>query len=72
MRSDVQPLVLRGAQSDLLSKNTADEMAARGPRPQVMEFAGIAMRRCCWFPIKSIRSSRSLRGGAAASSGPVR
>jgi len=34
-------LVLRGAQSDLLQKATANEMAARGPRPRVLEFAGI-------------------------------
>jgi pimeloyl-ACP methyl ester carboxylesterase len=34
-------LVLRGARSDLLSPATAGEMAARGPRPRVLEFAGI-------------------------------
>jgi len=34
-------LVLRGAQSDLLSKATADAMHARGPRPEVIEFAGV-------------------------------
>jgi len=34
-------LVLRGAQSDLLSRATADAMAARGPRPRVQEFAGV-------------------------------
>jgi len=34
-------LVLRGALSDLLSKTTADEMAARGPRPQVVEVPGV-------------------------------
>jgi pimeloyl-ACP methyl ester carboxylesterase len=34
-------LVLRGAQSDLLSTATAAEMAVRGPRPQVLEFAGV-------------------------------
>lgn len=34
-------LVLRGAQSDLLSADTAAQMAARGPRPTVIEFAGV-------------------------------
>jgi pimeloyl-ACP methyl ester carboxylesterase len=34
-------LVLRGAQSDLLSAATAAQMHARGPQPDVVEFAGI-------------------------------
>ena len=34
-------LVLRGAQSDLLSAATARAMSERGPRPRVVEFAGI-------------------------------
>lgn len=34
-------LVLRGAQSDLLSKATAEAMHARGPRPDVIEFDGV-------------------------------
>lgn len=34
-------LVLRGAQSDLLSRATADAMAARGPHAQLHEFAGV-------------------------------
>ncbi|MBK6006456.1 alpha/beta hydrolase [Ramlibacter ginsenosidimutans] len=34
-------LLLRGAQSDLLSRATADEMARRGPKPRVVEFAGV-------------------------------
>lgn len=34
-------LLLRGAQSDLLSAATAAEMAARGPKPAVAEFAGV-------------------------------
>ena len=34
-------LVLRGAQSDLLSTATATQMAARGPMPSVLEFAGV-------------------------------
>lgn len=34
-------LVLRGEQSDLLSRATAQAMATRGPRARVVEFAGI-------------------------------
>ena len=34
-------LLLRGGDSDLLSRETADAMAARGPRPRVVEFAGV-------------------------------
>ena len=34
-------LILRGAQSDLLLESTAREMAVRGPRPRLIEFAGI-------------------------------
>jgi pimeloyl-ACP methyl ester carboxylesterase len=34
-------LVVRGAQSDMLLRATAEEMAARGPRPRVLEFAGV-------------------------------
>ena len=36
-----QTLVLRGADSDLLSTNTAQTMCARGPRPRLVEFAGV-------------------------------
>jgi pimeloyl-ACP methyl ester carboxylesterase len=34
-------LVLRGAQSDVLLQHTAQEMTTRGPRAQLVEFAGI-------------------------------
>ena len=34
-------LLLRGAQSDLLARATADEMARRGPRPRIVEFEGV-------------------------------
>jgi pimeloyl-ACP methyl ester carboxylesterase len=34
-------LLLRGADSDLLSRATAQAMAARGPRPRVHEFEGV-------------------------------
>ncbi len=36
-----QTLLLRGAQSDLLSPETAQAMAQRGPRARVVEFAGV-------------------------------
>jgi len=34
-------LVVRGAESDLLSRETAEEMTRRGPRARLVEFAGI-------------------------------
>jgi pimeloyl-ACP methyl ester carboxylesterase len=34
-------LLIRGAQSDLLLKDTADAMTRRGPKPRLVEFAGI-------------------------------
>jgi len=34
-------LVLRGAESDLLSPHTAQQMGARGPRAAMVEFAGV-------------------------------
>jgi len=37
----IPTLVLRGASSDLLSAPTARQMAARGPHPRIVEFAGI-------------------------------
>jgi pimeloyl-ACP methyl ester carboxylesterase len=36
-----QTLVTRGAQSDLLSVDTAKAMTARGPKAQLVEFAGV-------------------------------
>ena len=36
-----QTLLLRGAQSDLLSADTAQQMTQRGPRAQLVEFAGV-------------------------------
>lgn len=40
-RITAQVLLLRGAQSDLLSPQTALEMVARGPRARLVEFAGV-------------------------------
>ena len=34
-------LVLRGADSDLFTAATARQMTARGPRPRLLEFAGV-------------------------------
>jgi pimeloyl-ACP methyl ester carboxylesterase len=34
-------LLLRGAESDLLTRQTAQEMAGRGPRARLHEFAGV-------------------------------
>jgi pimeloyl-ACP methyl ester carboxylesterase len=34
-------LLIRGAQSDLLLKDTADAMTRRGPRPRLVEFEGV-------------------------------
>jgi pimeloyl-ACP methyl ester carboxylesterase len=34
-------LVLRGADSDLLSTATAAMMGARGPKPKIVTFAGV-------------------------------
>jgi pimeloyl-ACP methyl ester carboxylesterase len=34
-------LVLRGAQSDILTKSDAETMTQRGPRAKLIEFAGI-------------------------------
>jgi pimeloyl-ACP methyl ester carboxylesterase len=36
-----QTLLLRGAQSDLLSRETAQAMQARGPKARCVEFEGV-------------------------------
>ena len=36
-----QVLLLRGAESDLLSRDTAHAMAQRGPRARAVEFEGV-------------------------------
>jgi pimeloyl-ACP methyl ester carboxylesterase len=40
-RVEARTLLVRGAESDLLTADTAAEMAARGPRPGLVEFAGV-------------------------------
>jgi pimeloyl-ACP methyl ester carboxylesterase len=36
-----QTLLLRGAQSDLLARSTAQEMTQRGPQARCVEFEGV-------------------------------
>jgi pimeloyl-ACP methyl ester carboxylesterase len=45
-------LVLRGAESDLLSAETAGAMAARGPRARVVEFAGVGHAPMLMDPVQ--------------------
>ena len=40
-RLTLPTLLLRGADSDLLSHATAKAMTERGPRPRLVEFAGV-------------------------------
>ena len=40
-RLTMPTLLLRGAESDLLSRATAEQMSRRGPRARVQEFAGV-------------------------------
>ena len=50
--------MLRGAQSDLLTPETAEEMARRGPRADVVEVAGVGHAPALLAPeqIELIRS----------------
>lgn len=64
-------LVLRGAQSDLLSKVTAEQMATRGPRPQVLEFAGVGHAPMLLAPHQVDPVVAFLRGDVPALSGPL-
>jgi pimeloyl-ACP methyl ester carboxylesterase len=38
---EAQVLITRGAESDLLSRETAEAMSQRGPRARVIEFGGV-------------------------------
>jgi len=40
-RIQARTLLLRGAQSDLLAPETAQAMARRGPKAQLVEFEGV-------------------------------
>ena len=57
-------LVLRGAQSDLLSTATAVQMAARGPMPSVLEFAGVGHAPMLMSAEQIEPVARFLRPGA--------
>ena len=61
---EAQTLLLRGAQSDLLSPATAQAMRQRGPQARLVEFAGWAM------PYAGCARPGRCRG--VVSSGPVR
>jgi len=63
--------VLRGAQSDLLSKSTADEMR-RVDRGRSDGVAGVGHAPMLLVPDQIDSGRRVLRGGTAASSGPIR
>jgi len=65
--------VLRGAQSRPSVEKHGDEMAARGPRRSVMEFAGIGHAPMLLVPDQSIRSSRSCgRRRRLVGTGPMK
>jgi pimeloyl-ACP methyl ester carboxylesterase len=55
-------LLLRGAQSDLLSAATAAEMSSRGPKPAVVEFAGVGHAPTLLTPDQCGVVIRFLRG----------
>jgi pimeloyl-ACP methyl ester carboxylesterase len=56
-------LVLRGAQSDLLSREVAGEMAVRGPGPRVVEFAGVGHAPMLLGPDQYLPVVEFLRAG---------
>ena len=55
-------LILHGRESDLLSAPTVAQMAARGPRPAVVEFAGIGHAPTLQSPDQIDPVVRFLRG----------
>ena len=59
-------LVLRGAESDLLSPATAAQMAARGPKPAVVEFADVGHAPMLLSPEQIDPVARFLRAQRAA------
>jgi pimeloyl-ACP methyl ester carboxylesterase len=56
-------LILRGAESDLLSSTTAKAMQERGPRPELIEFAGIGHAPMLLSADQIEPVVRFLRGG---------
>jgi pimeloyl-ACP methyl ester carboxylesterase len=61
-------LVTRGAESDLLSKETAHEMTRRGPRARVVEFDGVGHAPTLVTPgqVEAVVSFLLAEAGAAA------
>jgi pimeloyl-ACP methyl ester carboxylesterase len=59
-------LVLRGADSDLLSAATARQMRERGPRAEVIEFAGVGHAPMLLEPAQCAPVVAFLRGTASA------
>lgn len=58
-RIAARTLLVRGAQSDLLTSETAAEMAARGPRPQVVEVPDVG-HAPTFMPANEIRLVRDF------------
>lgn len=63
-RIAARTLLVRGAESDLLTAETAAEMAGRGPRPQVVEIAGVGHAPTL-MPPEQIAPLREFLLGAA-------
>jgi pimeloyl-ACP methyl ester carboxylesterase len=59
-------LVLRGADSDLLSAATVRQMRERGPRPEVIEFAGVGHAPMLLDPAQCAPVVAFLRGTPSA------
>jgi pimeloyl-ACP methyl ester carboxylesterase len=57
-------LVLRGAESDLLSAATAAQMGARGPKPRIIEFADVGHAPMLLTPAEIDPVARFLRADA--------
>lgn len=64
-----QVLLLRGARSDLLSPATAQQMAQRGPRAEVVEFAGVGHAPTLLAPDQVAVVERFLLGAQASPAG---
>jgi pimeloyl-ACP methyl ester carboxylesterase len=57
-------LIVRGAESDLLTPETAAEMAGRGPRPEVAEVPGVGHAPTFMLPNEIALARDFLLGGA--------
>lgn len=63
-------LVLRGAESDLLAPATATQMMQRGPRAQVVEFAGVGHAPTLVAPDQVAAVTHFLLAAGGAQEGP--